>query len=355
MWWEWAFSRNFGHSVGEEEVEIMTVDWAALPNFFYLKTVIKLHWQNWPKTKHFPYLWPPAGEGDQAFLRHLSRLKTEPAAAQMSFSPASKKILSMCQHLVILWARVMVMALYGRMHFAQHICCIQTFFLNTAQTWHGDTCTKPFWGLMWLLLLILVALAALYLHRRLIPSFMVLDSASEFWPNQTRSYQTQFRPPSIRLCEAKRCYQNKQHRVAHLPQCTSGPNKISAASPLLTQTWQELRMLSSVTLYCQATVIDMTWGELCWVAWNSWSVNLSRTWGYTSELMRAKWEAGLCECLARLIQGAREYGDVWVDIRQQFVGMASAGHTGESDSWLSCHPRMGPAWRSTGASPKVWG
>ena len=27
-----------------------------------------------------------------------------------------------------------------------------------------------------------------------------------------------------------------------------------------------------------------------------------------------------------------EYGDVWVDIRHQFVGMASAGHTGESDS-----------------------
>ena len=81
----------------------MTVDWAALPNFFYLKTVIKLHWQNWPKTKHFPYLWPPAAEGDQAFLRHLSRLKTEPAAAQMSFSPAPKKLLSMCRHLVILW------------------------------------------------------------------------------------------------------------------------------------------------------------------------------------------------------------------------------------------------------------
>ena len=71
--------------------EIMTVDWAALPNFFYLKTVIKLHWQNWPKTKHFPYLWPPAAEGDQAFLRHLSRLKTEPAAAQMSFSPELEK------------------------------------------------------------------------------------------------------------------------------------------------------------------------------------------------------------------------------------------------------------------------
>ena len=41
----WPFSQT----VGEEGVEIMTVDWAALPNFFYLKTVIKLHWQNWPK------------------------------------------------------------------------------------------------------------------------------------------------------------------------------------------------------------------------------------------------------------------------------------------------------------------
>ena len=40
--------------------------------------MIKLHWQNWPKTKHFPYLWRPAAEGDQGFLRHLSRLKTEP-------------------------------------------------------------------------------------------------------------------------------------------------------------------------------------------------------------------------------------------------------------------------------------
>ena len=67
------------------------------------------------------------------------------------------------------------------------------------------------------------------------------------------------------------------------------------------------------------------------------------TWIYTSELMRSKWGAGLCECLARLIQGAWEYGDVWVDIRQQFVGMASAGHTGESDSWLSCHPSNGPS------------
>ena len=67
------------------------------------------------------------------------------------------------------------------------------------------------------------------------------------------------------------------------------------------------------------------------------------TWIYTSELMRSKWGAGLCECLARVIQGAWEYGDVWVDIRQQFVGMASAGHTGESDSWLSCHPSNGPS------------
>ena len=39
-----------------------------------------------------------------------------------------------------------------------------------------------------------------------------------------------------------------------------------------------------------------------------------------------------------------EYGDVWVDIRHQFVGMASAGHTGESDSWLSCHPSNGWLW-----------
>ena len=333
----------------------MTVDWAALPNFFYLKTVIKLHWQNWPKTKHFPYLWPPAGEGDQAFLRHLSRLKTEPAAAQMSFSPASKKILSMCQHLVILWARVMVMALYGRMHFAQHICCIQTFFLNTAQTWHGDTCTKPFWGLMWLLLLILVALAALYLHRRLISSFMVLDSASEFWPNQTRSYQTQFRPPSIRPCEAKGVTKISSTEWRIFPSARRVPIRSQRHPHFWLKRGRNCECCPVSLFFFQATVIDMTWGELCWVAWNSWSVNLSRTWGYTSELMRAKWEAGLCECLARLIQGAREYGDVWVDIRQQFVGMASAGHTGESDSWLSCHPRMGPAWRSTGASPKVWG
>ena len=136
-WWRWwwrPFRRNSGYSaqtVGE--VEIMTVDWAALPNFFYLKTVIKLHWQNWPKTKHFPYLWLPAAEGDQAFLRHLSRLKTEPAAAQMSFSPKLEKKNSFrCVDISSYRERVMVMALYGRMHFAQHICCIQTFFLNIA-------------------------------------------------------------------------------------------------------------------------------------------------------------------------------------------------------------------------------
>ena len=117
--------------------EIMTVDWAALPNFFYLKTVIKLHWQNWPKTKHFPYLWPPAAEGDQAFLRHLSRLKTEPAATQMSFSLAEKKNCSRCVDISSYRERVMVMALYGRMHFAQRICCIQTFFFNKAKTWQA--------------------------------------------------------------------------------------------------------------------------------------------------------------------------------------------------------------------------
>ena len=104
--------------------EIMTVDWAALPNFFYLKTVIKLHWQNWPKTKHFPYLWPPAAEGDQAFLRHLSRLKTEPAAAQMSFSPAEKKLLPMCRHLVISWAS------YGYGSLWPHALC-PTYLLYT--------------------------------------------------------------------------------------------------------------------------------------------------------------------------------------------------------------------------------
>ena len=103
--------------------EIMTVDWAALPNFFYLKTVIKLHWQNWPKTKHFPYLWPPAAEGDQAFLRHLSRLKTEPAATQMSFSPA-KKMLPMCRHLVISWAS------YGYGSLWPHALC-PTYLLYT--------------------------------------------------------------------------------------------------------------------------------------------------------------------------------------------------------------------------------
>ena len=37
--------------------EIMTFDWDLLPNFLYPKTVIKFCWQNWPKTKHFPYLW----------------------------------------------------------------------------------------------------------------------------------------------------------------------------------------------------------------------------------------------------------------------------------------------------------
>ena len=125
MWWEWAFSRNFGHSVGEEEVEIMTVDWAALPNFFYLKTVIKLHWQNWPKTKHFPYLWPPAGEGDQAFLRHLSRLKTEPAAAQMSFSPASKK-----NPFDVSTSRHIVSASYGYGALWAHALC-PTYLLYT--------------------------------------------------------------------------------------------------------------------------------------------------------------------------------------------------------------------------------
>ena len=124
----WPLSPTVG-----EEVEIMTVDWGPLPNFFYLKTVIKLHWQNWPKTKHFPYLWLPAAEGDQAFLRHLSRLKTEPAATQMSFSLAEKKNCSRCVDISSYRERVMVMALYGRMHFAQHICFIQTFlFLNMA-------------------------------------------------------------------------------------------------------------------------------------------------------------------------------------------------------------------------------
>ena len=51
----------------------------------------------------------------------------------------------------------------------------------------------------------------------------------------------------------------------------------------------------------------------------------------------AKWDPGLCECMAVPVM-AGEYGDVWLDIRDQFVGMASAGHTGESDSRLSCHP-----------------
>ena len=124
----------------------MTVDWAALPNFFYLKTVIKLHWQNWPKTKHFPYLWPPAAEGDQAFLRHLSRLKTEPAAAQMSFSLAEKKNCSRCVDISSYRERVMVMALYGRMHFAQRICCIQTFFFNKAKTWQAHVHTGCFFN-----------------------------------------------------------------------------------------------------------------------------------------------------------------------------------------------------------------
>ena len=115
----WPLHRNVGGGA-----EIMTVDWAALPNFFYLKTVIKLHWQNWPKTKHFPYLWPPAAEGDQAFLRHLSRLKTEPAAAQMSFSTAEKKLLPMCRHLVISWAS------YGYGSLWPHALC-PTYLLYT--------------------------------------------------------------------------------------------------------------------------------------------------------------------------------------------------------------------------------
>ena len=137
-WWRWwwrPFRRNSGYSaqtVGE--VEIMTVDWAALPNFFYLKTVIKLHWQNWPKTKHFPYLWLPAAEGDQAFLRHLSRLKTEPAAAQMSFSPKlEKKLLSMCRHLVISWASYGYGALWAHALWPTYLLYTQTFlFLNMA-------------------------------------------------------------------------------------------------------------------------------------------------------------------------------------------------------------------------------
>ena len=53
----------------------------------------------------------------------------------------------------------------------------------------------------------------------------------------------------------------------------------------------------------------------------------------------------MCELMRSNSAGyGGEYGDVLVDIRQQFVGMASAGHTGESDSWLSCHPSNGWLW-----------
>ena len=143
----WPLSPTVG-----EEVEIMTVDWGPLPNFFYLKTVIKLHWQNWPKTKHFPYLWLPAAEGDQAFLRHLSRLKTEPAATQMSFSPKLEKKNSFrCVDISSYRERVMVMALYGRMHFAQHICCIHKHFYSSIWLkFDTQTCTTSLCGRKWL-------------------------------------------------------------------------------------------------------------------------------------------------------------------------------------------------------------
>ena len=68
---------RFPFSIGEKE--IMTFDWAPVPNFFYPKTVIKFAWQNWPKTKHFLYLWQSCGWCRLAFfpLRHLWLLNGE--------------------------------------------------------------------------------------------------------------------------------------------------------------------------------------------------------------------------------------------------------------------------------------
>ena len=101
---------------------------------------------------------------------------------------------------------------------------------------------------------------------------------------------------------------------------------IKIFEPSLFSNLCEMYLTSGSSKRC-TFIISVRW-------WTKWNVSLQFSAGL-----------GMCELMRPNSAGyGGEYGDVWVDIRHQFVGMASAGHTGESDSWLSCHTSNGWLW-----------
>ena len=203
------------------------------------------------KNQAFPLFMAACGWRRPGFFTPSVTFENRASRSPDVFLACVPKKSSWCVDISSYCERVMVMALYGRMHFAQHICCIQTFFLNMALTWHTDMQNTIVWA-----------------HR-----------------GDHTFFFSSIRTPEINQFIHLWCWIRPQN-IGQPYQTIPSANK-DVLGWILFDKLHELRELADA--------------------------NISRTWGYTSESMRAKCEAGLCECLTRLVM-AGEYGDVWVDI-----------------------------------------
>ena len=98
------------------------------------------------KNQAFPLFMAACGWRRPGFFTPSVTFENRASRSPDVFLAGWKKNCSRCVDISSYRERVMVMALYGRMHFAQRICCIQTFFFNTAKTWQAHVHTGCFFN-----------------------------------------------------------------------------------------------------------------------------------------------------------------------------------------------------------------
>ena len=113
---------------------------------FYTENSDKTPLTELAKNQAFPLFMAACGWRRPGFFTPSVTFENRASRSPDVFLDGWKKNCSRCVDISSYRERVMVMALYGRMHFAQRICCIQTFFFNKAKTWQAHVHTGCFFN-----------------------------------------------------------------------------------------------------------------------------------------------------------------------------------------------------------------
>ena len=127
---------------------IISFDWstATAAKFLLSENSDKTPLTELAKNQAFPLFMAACGWRRPGFFTPSVTFENRASRSPDVFLAGWKKNCSRCVDISSYRERVMVMALYGRMHFAQRICCIQTFFFNKAKTWQAHVHTGCFFN-----------------------------------------------------------------------------------------------------------------------------------------------------------------------------------------------------------------